>query len=200
MIVMNKIIKKDTILYIDRGDQEVNIDINGNCIVDIYQFVIDDDSNISVNLNCEGASVNYYYSNINYYNHVVSVNIKHNKKNTVSNIYNHGVNVLDNKLDFLVNGIILKDMNGAVCNQENQIINISNGKSTICPNLLIDCFDVESSHSAYIGKFSKDKLFYLESRGLNKNNAYHLLMKGFLIPNGVLEDRVKDYLDEIEKI
>ncbi len=203
MIIVNKIIEKNSIINIYQED--VSIDINAKCIVEIYHYVIDKDTNIKINLNCQGACIYYHYSNINYNDHIVNIKIYHNEKNTISNFYNHGVNVLDNNLSFLVDGIISKDMDGSICNQENQIINVSNGRSTICPNLLIDCYDVNSSHSAYIGNFNLDKLFYLQSRGLTIDTSYHLLIKGFLIQNKNFKDLennndFKVFLDEILKI
>lgn len=65
---------------------------------------------------------------------------------------------------------------------------------------MIDCYDVISNHSAYIGKFSLEKVFYLESRGFSKKIAYQLLLKGFLIFEGVKQDILGDYLLEIENI
>lgn len=197
---MNKIIENDTILYLNQDDFEVVLDINRNCKVDVYHFVINHSSSIMINLNSEGATVNYHYSTINYDDHEVKIEVNHKEKNTTSNLYNHGVNVKTGRLNFLVNGIVPKDMVQCICNQENQIINISDGKSTICPNLLIDCYDVVSSHSAYIGKFSLEKVFYLESRGFSKETAYQLLLKGFLIFEGVNSDILGDYLLEIENI
>ena len=200
MILMNKIVKKDSIFYI--YDEDVDIEICAQCNVEVYHYVIDKDVHININLNSSGASIRYYYSHINYNNHKVVMNVVHNCCNTSSNVYNHGVNVNHSKLDFVVNGIIKKDMIKSVCNQENQIINIRDGKSTICPNLLIDCYDVMSSHSAYIGKFDLSHLFYLESRGLSRERAYHLLMKGFLL-HAVISDNASNmdhFLEEIYKI
>ena len=84
---------------------------------------------------------------------------------------------------------------------QNQIINLENGKSTIHPNLLIDNFNVESNHSAYIGKIKEEKLFYLMSRGLSKKEAYQLLLKGFLINMDSIDmSKINDFSKELEKI
>lgn len=200
MIFMNKIIEKDTILYLDEEDSHIILDINAKCSVVVYHFVIDQESEVCINLNCEGASIDYYYNTINYHDHCYQINVNHHKDHTISHIYNHGVNVKDHKLHFSVNGIVPKDIVHCICNQENQIINIENGKSTICPNLFIDCYDVISNHSAYIGKFAAEKLFYLESRGLTREMAYRLLLKGFLIPQEVDAGRLDQFLLEIENI
>ena len=116
------------------------------------------------------------------------------------NANDHGVNVLDNVLDFNVTGVVLKDIKGSICNQENRIININDGKSTICPNLLIDSYDVVSSHAAYIGKFSDDVLFYLMSKGINKKKAYELLILSFLLPEGIEKEKIENFILEVKKI
>ena len=69
-------------------------------------------------------------------NNRYNILVNHNASNTVSNVYNHGLNVFNNNLDYNVTGKVLATSNNCICNQENQIINMNDGKSTICPNLL----------------------------------------------------------------
>ncbi|HPF83680.1 MAG TPA: SufD family Fe-S cluster assembly protein, partial [Bacilli bacterium] len=64
--------------------------------------------------------------------------------------------------------------------QNSRIINLTNNKCQIKPNLFIDEYNVEASHSAYIGGFSADDMFYLNSRGINELDALKLLINGFL--------------------
>ena len=123
--------------------------------------------------------------------------IRHNAFNTKSNVFNHGVNVGLNHLNFNVSGVVLKDIKDAICNQENRIINISNGKSTICPNLLIDSYDVVSSHAAYIGKFNKQEIFYLQRLGISMNDSTKLLVKGFLTKDLDINNKNKEEIKEI---
>ena len=78
---------------------------------------------------------------------------------------------------------------------------MKNGKSTICPNLLIDNYDVDSNHAAYIGKFKDEILFYMMSRGISKSACYQLLLNGFLINSDSIDSsRIGDFLEEIKKI
>ena len=60
---------------------------------------------------------------------------------------------------------------GCVANQNNRIINLSDNKCEINPNLLIEENDVEANHSAHIGRFSNDEMFYLQSRGFPKSSS-----------------------------
>ena len=61
------------------------------------------------------------------------------------------------------------------------IINLTDNKCEIRPNLYIDEYDCNANHSALIGGFSKQELFYLQSRGLSINDANRLLINGFLL-------------------
>lgn len=195
---MNKILKidKDSSIYLE---SDAIIDINEAVKVSIYQFVINKSVNVKINLNHKNAEVKYYLSVINYHDNKVNVSIYHNSSDTISNIYNHGVNVKDKKLDFNISGYVYKDI-VCECNQENQIININDGKSTILPNLYIDSYDAVSTHAAYIGKFSREKEFYMMSRGISEKKVKHILTKSLLIPTSVDKDKIKEFLNEIDKI
>ena len=107
----------------------------------------------------------------------------------------------DNKLDYDVCGKVISSSSKCICNQDNQIINLVDGKSTILPKLLIDNYDVDSNHAAYIGKFKDEILFYLMSRGISRSQGYRLLLNGFLINSlDIDKNKIKDFIDEIEKI
>lgn len=201
---MNKIIdvkESEEVFYnFDITNQNVIYNVSENSKLVVYQYGINIDNNIIINLNGENASVEYHYSTINYDNHKYKIDVNHNNSKTISNIYNHGINVFDNKLDFDITGNVLNKSGKCECNQKNQILNISDGKSTILPKLLIDNFDVISSHSAYIGKFKDEILFYLMSRGISEKVSYDLLIKSFLV-NGCDNTELIEKLEkEINKI
>ena len=189
------------ILYVI--DKDTKKDYKYNICEDtiIYHFSINSSSNVEVNLVTEGVTLYYYYNNINYDNNNFNIEVNHMKSNTHSELYNHGVNISNKKLDYHVDGIVPKESSKCICNQENQIINMSDGKSTIFPNLLIDNYDVESNHSAYIGKFSEDKIFYMMSRGIAREEAERLLLNGFLINSDSIDlGQIELFIKEIEKI
>ena len=189
------------ILYVI--DKDTKKDYKYNICEDtiIYHFSINSSSHVEVNLVTEGVTLYYYYNNINYDNNNFNIEVNHMKSNTHSELYNHGVNISNKKLDYHVDGIVPKESSKCICNQENQIINMSDGKSTIFPNLLIDNYDVESNHSAYIGKFSEDKIFYMMSRGIAREEAERLLLNGFLINSDSIDlGQIELFIKEIEKI
>ena len=50
------------------------------------------------------------------------------------------------------------------------------------PYLYIDDYDVKASHAAGVGRMDDDHLYYLQSRGLTKAQAMHLITYGYLLP------------------
>lgn len=188
-------------LYLfDKSNQCRTYNVSKNTKLVVYQYGINIDNDIVINLNGENAEVEYHYSTINYDDHKYKIVVNHNSEKTISNIYNHGVNVNDSKLDFDITGYVPNKSDNSECNQKNQILNIRNGKSTILPKLLIDNYDVVSSHSAYIGKFKDEILFYLMSRGISEKVSYDLLIKSFLINGCEKKEIVEELEKEIDKI
>lgn len=94
-----------------------------------------------------------------------------------------------------------KNISKCICNQENQIINLSDGTSLIKPNLLIRNYDTFSNHAAYIGKFKDELLFYLMSRGISFNKSNELLMESLLINNGNKEEKVvQEFIKNLKEV
>lgn len=199
---MNKITvneNEEKIFY--TGSDDITYDVLENGKLIVFEYVVNDSNKVIINLKGKNAEVEYHYSVINYDNNKFNITINHFANNTVSNIFNHGVNVLNNALTFEVSGVVPKNSNGCTCNQKNQIINLANGAGEIKPNLLIDNFDVVSSHAAYIGKFKDELLFYLMSRGISKSNAVELLMTSLLLNEGdVKEPIVEAFLKQIKEV
>lgn len=149
-------------------------------------------------LNGENASVKRVLKTISNGDEKYDVIVNHNSKSTKSNIINHGVNIEDGALVFNVSSIVPEDMDKCYVNQSNRIINLTNNKCSVSPNMYIDCFDVIANHSAFIGTFKDDELFYLQSRGINKIDATKLLIRGFLTSE-LSEDQKETYNKIIDK-
>ena len=153
---------------------------NSSCNVLKYQNVDTIKEMVSVELNGEKANINYNFKTIGNNKETYDYYIYHNYKNTISNIKNNGVSIKNGNITYQVSTFIPKDKTECIANQNNRIINLTNNKCEIKPNLYIDCDDVEASHSALIGKFSDEEMFYMQSRGIDYENALKLLITGFL--------------------
>ena len=173
-------------IYINTTDKkDVTYEINVNAgSVSFNNVSINPKSvDITCNLNHEKTKAlinNSVISRNGLVNYKISIN--HNAKETTSDVYNNGVTKEDGSIHFDVTSFVPKKSNLSVVNQDSKIIALNKtNDNKINPVLLIDEFDSESRHAAFIGDFNLDKLFYLMSRGLTKKEARTLLLKGMLI-------------------
>ena len=144
-------------------------------------------------LDGKNATINYNFRNIIKNNTKYDIVIYHNNYNTKSNINNKCVTIDNGNVDLNVTSIIYNKIIGCNTTQNNKIINMNDSICKINPNLLIEEEDVIANHSAYIGKFDKDILFYMKSRGINESKAYKLLIKGFLQADEESEKIINKY-------
>ena len=74
---MNRIIdvkESEKVFYdFDITNQDVIYNVSENSKLVVYQYGINIDNNIIINLNGENASVEYHYSTINYDNHKIYI-------------------------------------------------------------------------------------------------------------------------------
>lgn len=218
----NVVIEEDTdvIIRFDNTDRFVNFIVEDNICLNItelcssskckYTFTLGENSrliyNCAVNnsnnsldiyLNGEGASLTLNYSCLVTKEGHYNCNIIHNNKNTVSEVFNHGINASNNSLIFDINTIVNKDAVNTNAKQENKIINYFSGKSKILPNLIVNLDDVNASHSAYISDFDKNDIFYMKSRGIKEEEIKKMLIKGFLLGNLEVSEEL---IDEVKAI
>ncbi|MBP3920375.1 MAG: SufD family Fe-S cluster assembly protein [Bacilli bacterium] len=161
-----------------------------NDIEQIREYVI-------VYLNGKYAQINYNLKTIAINKEKYDMLIYHNDSDTNSKVVNNGVNIKDGNISINVSSFVKKGNKNCNANQNNRIINLTNNKCTIKPNLYIDEYDVSANHSALIGNFSKEELFYLMSRGINKEESIKLLIKGFLMNNLDIEEEQKQKIENI---
>ena len=216
-------IKEDVNLYIDSkyNNYVINVDC---CKVNIL-LIREKSNNIDIKLNINKSFVSF--NNISYLssnlkleanlnskeskilinNSVISskkvcydVLVNHNYANTISDIYNNGVTKDDGSIIFNVVSKVPKKSIKSIVNQDSKIITLNDiSESKINPILLIDEYDSEAKHSAFIGNFKTSELFYMQSRGLSKKEASNLLIRGMLI--GTLDlcfdekEKLKDKLN-----
>ena len=176
--------------------------LNDKSIINVYKFN-DTYSHREldiINLDGDNSCFNSYLKSISKDKEKYDMMIYHNAGNTNSNVVNNGVTIMNGNITFNVTSVVPNDIKGCNVNQSNHIINFNNKKSQINPNLLIDENDVVANHSAYIGKFNKQTLLYLQRLGINMNEAIKLLIKGFLIKDlNINEKNKKEIYASIEQ-
>ena len=145
-----------------------------------------------INLNglylCNNSMVVDYHTTIN-----------HKAENCVSNEKFQGI--LMDKSKGIFNGLINVSPNAinTDANQKNQNLLLSETTSINSnPQLEIFCDDVSCTHGSTTGYLDDEMIFYLRSRGINKDQAKQILIHGFAmeIVNNINHKKVKEYLSE----
>ena len=92
---------------------------------------------------------------------------------------------------------------GAVGNEiENVLLMDDNVINQTIPVILCDEDDVEGNHGATIGRLDDDLLFYMESRGMNREEVYEMMAKARIdsvvakIPDVETKNLISKYLEE----
>ncbi|MEG1647466.1 MAG: SufD family Fe-S cluster assembly protein [Bacilli bacterium] len=165
----------------------------------IYKFneIIETKERTFINLNGHEAKINYNFKTISKNNEEYDFIISHNYKDTESHLTLNGVNIKEGTLIFNITGDIKKGNTNCIINQESRIISLNDNPCIIKPNLLIEEYEVSANHSALIGKFSDDEMFYLQSRGIPETIALNLLIKGFLLSKLEIFKEKTEILEQI---
>jgi len=112
-----------------------------------------------------------------------TTNIDQYGKATEGNILQRGVNKGSAVSIFNAIGQIRRGGTKGVSEQESRVLMLSpNARGDANPILLIDEDDVEAGHAASVGRVDPIQMYYLMSRGLQKEEAERLVLHGFLTP------------------
>ena len=182
------------LLFLD-SDIELTINTQDDFILNI--FSVDTSLKEIINLNQDNIKFNYTYSTINKNNNKYKIDVNHLGNNIESYIVSHGIN-LENDFSFTINAKVPNEIIGVKTTQDSKII-LEGGTALIKPNLLVDIDEVEANHSAYIGSFKEDEMFYLKTRGICEKDAIKLLAKSFLIGNMSITFRERNIILDILK-
>lgn len=163
-------------------NQSYEINIRGGIVVLNLVSYSSLGLDVKINLNKENSKVFVYNSVIANKKEIYNIRVNHNALKTDSNIYNNGITKDLGTIVFNVTSYVPKKSISSSVNQDSKIITLNEvNDNEINPVLLIDEYDSEARHAAFIGNFNKTQLFYLMSRGLSKKEASNLLINGLLI-------------------
>jgi Fe-S cluster assembly protein SufD len=99
---------------------------------------------------------------------------------------------------FVGHVLVRHDAQHTVAHQVNKNILLSDAAEIDSqPKLEIFADDVQCTHGAAVGRLDPNAIFYLNSRGLNAQEAQDLLMHGFVseVLAAVVDDAVRQYID-----
>jgi Fe-S cluster assembly protein SufD len=149
-------------------------------------------ANLKVRLNGQGSNVmmNAIAVSSNKQSQVIDVNMTHYAPYSYADMYNIGIANGEGRI--VLNGVekIEQGMTQANAFQTLKGIILSDKAIVeVNPILLIDEYDVKAGHGATIGKIEENQLYYLQSRGLTKDEAEKLIINGYIKP---ILDEIKD--------
>lgn len=197
---------------------------DSNCNIFV---IINSKNSIEENIEIINSNVNMYYielnnydfsftSNINVYhdsevkiNTILLASYKKNLKFNITNIEDHsnceifnnvvGLEKANYTLEII--GNILKNSPYTKCIQKTHSITVGNPeKMHILPILNIDNENVVAAHSLSSGTIDDSIMYYLNSRGISKDNAVKLIIESYLsIPEDITNLYKFANLDELYK-
>jgi len=131
--------------------------------------------------------------------HDISLHVRHLGDNTKCDMDSRSV--VDHKARSLYEGLQKVEEKAVDTSsfQDQETLMLSDrAESDASPKLMIEDPNVEASHAAAGGTIEKDKQHYLESRGMDKEQAERLVVKGFFEPvmREIKVPRVKDKIRE----
>ncbi len=177
-----------------------NLSEYSNVFINKFEYINCNKEFIITNLNGYKAKFEYNFKSISTNSEEYDMVVRHNYKDTISEIRNNSVCLDNGKVSFQVSGYVDNGIKDCIINQNNHIINLTNNKCEIKPNLYINEYDTTANHSALIGGFDNNELFYMQSRGISLIEAKKLLIKGFLLSNmsnkkmiKIINDIIKEY-------
>jgi Fe-S cluster assembly protein SufD len=125
----------------------------------------------------------------------------HIAPNTTSDLLYKGALTDEAKSTFSGRIRVVKGAHGTDAYQANRNILLSDHSAAYpSPNLEIEANEVRCTHGATVGKVDTDQLFYLMSRGLQKDLATRIIVEGFFEdvlqrePVGSIRDELRDLI------
>ena len=180
------------IIIISSSNYDINIKLENNSSLLVNSLNKDNSVNVNISL-LDNSSITYNHSVLANIDSINYFNIKHLSNSSNSVINNNGINKNKNKLFFTIDGIIPKKLTNIICNQNSKIINYNKGNSKIIPNLIIDSNDIIANHSAYIGEIGEEELFYMQSRGISKEDIKKLIYKAVLLSKMEMDEEREEF-------
>lgn len=137
----------------------------------------------TVRLAGEGAQITFLLLLLGHDSQALNLNIHiyHDQPHTQSKLIVKGALADRSKVDF--NGLvsIARGARGSDAWLAAHLLLLSPGASgRAVPNLEISENDVKAGHAATVGRLSDTELFYLMSRGLDRDTATRLIVSGFV--------------------
>ena len=194
-VCKNSTLKMLTLDKFDGASNKKNIDVLENAHAEIHVVGFNkgvNENKIIINLNEEGASSNLKIITIaNENTHTIYENrINNNAPKTKADIWQKAVVKNGGMNDFVTTGFIKKGSDDASNYQESRVLLLDDASlGNASPLLLIHHYNVVAGHAAGVSRVNEDDLYYLQTRGISKDEAEKLMTLAFVKP---LIDLIED--------
>lgn len=179
-------------------DLELTINLKEKSTLIYNRFMIHEKMNNIITINQNNKSnIIFNYSIIanNKNNLIIKSNINGNDNNTEINVkaitQNEGNCVIE------TTGSIKEKVENNNLIENIKVLLLNDKESVIIPNLLVSSNEVEVNHAATISGIDKNYMFYLNSKGINNNNAIKLIKNGFLLSNMNIKEETKEMIKQM---
>lgn len=190
------------IIYIVRDNAKLTVDryIKEGSTAHVIESTVVQYQRSSANFNISAGSTDYCLQSFNvssfhYCNteitgkiksntdnsNIVITDIEHRGKNSTSTIDVRSVTDGTGMFSFKGGISILGEATGTVAHMQNKNIQLSNSAKVFTePKLDIFTKEVECTHGCTVSNLDPEELYYLHSRGIEKQDAEHMLLNNFL--------------------
>ena len=152
---------------------EINIHDNASLVINYFNVINNLESKIIVKANNKSSFIlNHSFINKGNYELFVYTDFLKEEANITVNI--NGIND-GGRLTCDVNGYVHTDKFNNVLDENMRIINLNDGNVISNPNMYISTSKVIANHNTTIGGVRLDELFYLMSKGIDKDKAIKLI-------------------------
>ncbi len=221
---MNKIIIENDYISFDDEEvdvqfntQNLTIDITNNVVINelndcniIQKLLINihDNSTLTLNIFNQKASLNLdieinIYDNGKFYGNIGLIANTENHLNVTTNMFKDnienilnikGISKKDGYFNIKVDGNVQKNTYNNMMKESIKILNLNAKENKILPNMLVATNEVKADHFVTISNISEPELFYLMSKGINRNLASKILEKAFIF--SLYDEKVKKIIDK----
>ncbi len=164
--------------YLDINQLNLVIDIKAKTKADLFDSVL--------NLNSKT-----YPKNLS----DCQTKVIHHTKNSESNLKCLGIGKDNATINFLIKTIIKKNCSNSIANQKTRVIALDDSViANLEPILKINNHQVTATHAAVFSKITDEEIYYLLTRGLDKDQAKNLIIKSLLTSDN------EKYYQKIEEV
>ena len=184
---------------------DVNQKDNSKCKITNFEYgtgvIVNNIVSILDNKNCD-YELNGLVKSIDSSSTANVIKTVHNGENSISNInYKHSLKDNSRAVFKALSRVNEHALYTKAFQNSNTILLSNDATIYAQPHLEILIDELEASHGATTGTLDKDQLLYLQSRGINKNLAYEILLKAFesKIYDNIEDKLIKEFIDSYER-